>query len=337
MQRVILLIAVALFAGGLGQPGSAHAQAQGQPQGARRCFNVPGITNCVEGRFRQYWEQNGGLPVFGYPISPPAMYRTEEGSILVQTFERARFELHPNSPPPYDVLLTRLGFETLKLQGRNPDTFPKVQQQPNCLFFAQTGHNVCNQEAGNGFRSYWESHGLQDPKLNMFGRSLALFGLPLSEATLEKNAAGMMVMTQWFERARFEFYPANPRQSKVLLGLLGNETLAALPPPGGSCADIPAPVASTISPSCAKLGSAFTVEVAGFAPNQELSYWITDEPGFMIAAPKIVRADAQGHFKVSVDTRNFSGVSLKPGNYTFVARDLDETLLPASAPFRVIP
>ncbi len=33
------------------------------------CFNVPGITNCIEGRFRAYWEQNGGLAVFGYPIT----------------------------------------------------------------------------------------------------------------------------------------------------------------------------------------------------------------------------------------------------------------------------
>ena len=39
-------------------------------QGTALCFpNVPGITSCIEGRFRQYWEQNGGLAVFGYPIT----------------------------------------------------------------------------------------------------------------------------------------------------------------------------------------------------------------------------------------------------------------------------
>ena len=31
-------------------------------------------------------------------------------------------------------------------------------------------------------------------------------------------------MTQWFERARFEWHPDKPREFKVLLGLLGNET-----------------------------------------------------------------------------------------------------------------
>ncbi len=40
-----------------------------EAQGTRLCFNVPGISNCIESRFRQYWEQNGGLAVFGYPIS----------------------------------------------------------------------------------------------------------------------------------------------------------------------------------------------------------------------------------------------------------------------------
>src|SRR5690349_8793222 len=54
-------------------------------QGTRRCFSdVPGITNCIEGRFREYWEQNGGLAVFGYPTSPAANEQTAEGTFLTQ-------------------------------------------------------------------------------------------------------------------------------------------------------------------------------------------------------------------------------------------------------------
>ena len=42
-------------------------------QGTPLCFpGVPGITNCIEGRFRQYWEQNGGIAVFGYPVTAAA-------------------------------------------------------------------------------------------------------------------------------------------------------------------------------------------------------------------------------------------------------------------------
>src|SRR4051794_35355910 len=64
--------------------------------GAALCFpQVPGITNCIAGRFRAYWEANGGLPVFGYPITPAAPVTVTAGTFLAQSFERARFELHP--------------------------------------------------------------------------------------------------------------------------------------------------------------------------------------------------------------------------------------------------
>jgi len=34
-----------------------------------RCFPENG--QCISGRIRAFWEQNGGLAVFGYPISAP--------------------------------------------------------------------------------------------------------------------------------------------------------------------------------------------------------------------------------------------------------------------------
>src|SRR5262249_48773717 len=47
------------------------------PQGARtiladdaRCF--PETGQCISGRFRSFWEENGGLAVFGYPIAAPS-------------------------------------------------------------------------------------------------------------------------------------------------------------------------------------------------------------------------------------------------------------------------
>ena len=43
---------------------------------------------------------------------------------------------------------------------------------------------------------------------------------------MESNADGDTVMTQWFERARFEFHPANDPAQQVLLGRLGAELLA---------------------------------------------------------------------------------------------------------------
>ena len=62
--------------------------------------------------FKAYWEQHGGLWMFGYPISQELQERNPDtGEIYtVQYFERARFEWHPeNAGTPYEVLLGRLG------------------------------------------------------------------------------------------------------------------------------------------------------------------------------------------------------------------------------------
>ena len=223
MSRILTAVLVALTL----VPVGAH------PALARRCFEVPGIGNCIDGRIEEYWAQNGGLPVFGYPISPAGSRQTAEGSFSSQSFERNRLELHPENAAPYDVLLGRLGDERLRQLGRDWQTLPKGRQTADCLWFPQTEHSVCDQEPGIGFKTYWSTHGLADPQLNAYGRSLALFGLPLSEPAQETNATGDTVLVQWFERARFEYHPGQPREFKVLLGLLGNETEQPTPPPSG--------------------------------------------------------------------------------------------------------
>ena len=62
------------------------------------------------GSFRPYWEAHGGLAQFGYPLSEEIEERLEDGRVYtVQYFERARFERHPENPPPYDILLGQFG------------------------------------------------------------------------------------------------------------------------------------------------------------------------------------------------------------------------------------
>jgi hypothetical protein len=64
----------------------------------------------VAPRFAAYWSANGGLAQFGYPLSEPFAQQLEDGkTYTVQYFERARFELHPENAPPYDVLLGQFG------------------------------------------------------------------------------------------------------------------------------------------------------------------------------------------------------------------------------------
>jgi hypothetical protein len=63
------------------------------------------------GRFLEYWQRNGGLMQQGYPISDEFYERSRlDGKVyMVQYFERAVFELHPENQPPFDVLLSQLG------------------------------------------------------------------------------------------------------------------------------------------------------------------------------------------------------------------------------------
>lgn len=193
---------------------------------APRCF--PETNQCLDGRVRQYWEQNGGLPVFGFPIAAQAPEQNLDTgqTYATQWMERNRFESHPENKAPYDVLLGRLGDDRLRQLGRDWQKEPRESgQKAGCLWFEQTGHNVCNQSGSIGFRTYWETHGLEfdgQPGTS-YAESLALFGLPLTEPKVELNTSRDRVVTQWFERARFEYHPNKPAEFKVLLGLLGNE------------------------------------------------------------------------------------------------------------------
>lgn len=63
----------------------------------------------VGGGFLWFWEHNGGLPIFGYPLTEELV---EDGR-TVQYFERAVFEYHPENPPEWQVLLRRIGAEAL--------------------------------------------------------------------------------------------------------------------------------------------------------------------------------------------------------------------------------
>ncbi|OAN47397.1 sortase [Chloroflexus islandicus] len=70
----------------------------------------PETGHSLSGAFRTFWWRNGGLPTFGYPLSEPFEISDENGQPrLVQYFERARFEWHPQNPPRYQVLLGHLG------------------------------------------------------------------------------------------------------------------------------------------------------------------------------------------------------------------------------------
>ncbi|HET7038236.1 MAG TPA: ScyD/ScyE family protein, partial [Thermomicrobiaceae bacterium] len=56
-----------------------------------QCWFFGATGHTLSGAFGEYWNANGGLAVFGYPLSEPF----QENGLTVQYFERARFEWHP--------------------------------------------------------------------------------------------------------------------------------------------------------------------------------------------------------------------------------------------------
>jgi hypothetical protein len=89
-------------------------QRANQAGGSSRYFEQTGH-NLSHG-FRTYWENRGGLGVFGFPLSEEFQ---KDNGMVVQYFERAIFEYHPNNPADWRVLQERLGAEAAKRDGVN--------------------------------------------------------------------------------------------------------------------------------------------------------------------------------------------------------------------------
>jgi spore germination protein YaaH len=100
--------------------GLAPAPAE-PPGGDGRYFAETGQT--VRAGFLAYWEANGGLAQFGYPLTGEFAERNpEDGQVYtVQYFERARFEWHPElRGTPHEIQLGHLGRQVLRQRGWIP-------------------------------------------------------------------------------------------------------------------------------------------------------------------------------------------------------------------------
>jgi hypothetical protein len=177
-------------------------------------YYFPETGYTLRGVFKSFWDRSGGLPVFGYPVSR----QSSDTSNPAQYLERQRLEYHrDNNDTPYEVLLGLLGSAEADQRGLLESApFQPAQSDPDpaCRYIPETGHNLCD-----GFRGYWEQHGLEFGDAGVsYRESLALFGYPISEEFIDPDSG---LTTQYFERARFEWHPDNPEPYKVLLGRLG--------------------------------------------------------------------------------------------------------------------
>jgi len=116
MRTHRLISMLALLALLLGGPLAAPPRAVAAQDGA--CFQETGF--CIQGRFLDYWQANGGLARNGYPLTAERQELLEDGNTYtVQYFERVRLEYHPENQPPFDVLLGQFGRRVYKGQPAN--------------------------------------------------------------------------------------------------------------------------------------------------------------------------------------------------------------------------
>lgn len=176
----------------------------------------PETGKTISDKFLEYWRNNGGLKIFGYPISDAQLEIDPESSktYLTQWFERNRFEYHPEKAgTKYEVLLGLLG-KQIRQEALTIDPYFQVVAQsldPNLAltqqtYFTETGHKLRGE-----FLEYWQRNG-----------GLERFGYPISETYEELDlTTDKVYLMQWFERARFEYHPQNSASDRVQLGLLG--------------------------------------------------------------------------------------------------------------------
>lgn len=109
-QQVVVSRAGALLTAG--RTDQAFQWLAGSPDPGRAFFPESGHT--LGGAFQWAWQTRGGLAAFGFPISEEFSEVGADGSArLVQYFERARFEHHPEKATPDDVQLSPLGRQLL--------------------------------------------------------------------------------------------------------------------------------------------------------------------------------------------------------------------------------
>lgn len=128
LKRLAPYLTIALLSMVLATVFHPLEQLSAMAQPGCQTFRETGKVVC--GRFLQYWQQNGGLPQQGFPLSNEftEVSDLDGKSYTVQYFERAVFEKHPENRAPFDVLLSQLG--TFQFKRKYPGGDPSTGGQP---------------------------------------------------------------------------------------------------------------------------------------------------------------------------------------------------------------
>jgi hypothetical protein len=145
--------------------------------------------------FRDYWTNNDGLRLLGYPLTE----EFEENGASVQYFERARLEYRNGK-----IVWGLVGTELTKGRYFKPVRF--FPSEDTNIYFGPTQHSL-----SGPFLAFWRDTG-----------GVNTLGYPISESIKDDGSE-----YQWFERGRIEWHPWLPEGQQIVLGLVGRELLQA--------------------------------------------------------------------------------------------------------------
>jgi len=185
---------------------------------AQKPLYFPETNHYVPAQFKQRWLEQGGLEIFGLPLTEPF---TDEAH-TIQYFERGILELYleARAEPGFAELhsseqlrrITRLRpLGSTLTEKRIFSRAAPFQSDEQRRYFGETGHSL-----SYGFLYFWQKNG-----------GLTQFGYPISEEMEEVSATdGLKHTVQYFERGRFEYHPENKGTPyETQLGQLGREEM----------------------------------------------------------------------------------------------------------------
>jgi hypothetical protein len=238
-------------------PGASAAA----PGSSCRYFYETGHYVCDE--FLSFFDTRGEVEIFGQPLTEA--FIDDRAGRLVQYFQRARMEYHPDEVEPRKVqlglLADELGYQFAPIGTARMPRFKTAVQR----YFPQTGHTV-----SYAFLEFFLEHGGAD-----------IFGFPCSEYRYERG-----YIVQFFQRARMEWHPEVVSGPMVRLTNLGEsyverfgisaELLRPLPPPPG-IASGGAPVRSGVD--ALHVSASVQSVITGAVGDQTVFVYVTDQRG----------------------------------------------------------
>lgn len=149
------------------------------------CLYVTATGHNIHGPFLAYYQANDGAENFGAPLTEAFL----EGNVLVQCFERACLEFHPEYPAPYRVRVRLLG-ELLygKIDPPIPIVLVPRTPIPGFQYFPAT-----RQIVSPPFKKYFDAHG-----------GWEILGYPISNVHFENG-----IFVQCFQRTCLDWNPLN--------------------------------------------------------------------------------------------------------------------------------